>query len=66
MKYILSIGKTLLILILSADLLYLYYSGFWYDPNPIIELTEVAILWIIATSSAGATLITFARGVNDG
>lgn len=63
MKHILSIGKTLLLLILSADLLYLYYSGFWYDPNPIIELTEVAILWIITICSASATLITFARRV---
>ena len=63
MKYILSIGKTLLLLILSADLLYLYYSGFWYDPNPIIELTEITILWIIAICCASATLITFARGI---
>ena len=65
MKYILSIGKTLLLLILSADLLYLYYSGSWHDPNPIIELAEVAILWTIAICSASATLITFVRGVKQ-
>ena len=31
--------------ILSLDMLYLYYSGAWYDPYKIIEISEVLLLY---------------------
>jgi uncharacterized membrane protein len=34
--------------ILASDLLYLYFIRCWYDPNPIIEYTEVVLLFIFA------------------
>ena len=32
---------------LSADILYLYYSGAWYDPYKLIEITEVVLLYVL-------------------
>jgi len=40
-----------LVFALSADLLYLYFIGTWYDPILIIEYTEVAALIVIMLSS---------------
>ena len=31
--------------ILSLDILYLYYNGAWYDPYKIIEISEVLLLY---------------------
>jgi len=31
--------------ILSLDILYLYYSGAWYDPYKAIEISEVLLLY---------------------
>jgi peptidoglycan biosynthesis protein MviN/MurJ (putative lipid II flippase) len=31
--------------ILSLDILYLYYSGAWYDPYRFIEISEVLLLY---------------------
>ncbi len=31
----------------SACFLYLYYKGAWYDLNPIIEITEVVLMYVI-------------------
>ena len=31
--------------ILSVDILYLYYSGAWYDPFKFIEISEVLLLY---------------------
>lgn len=31
--------------ILSLDMLYLYYSGAWHDPYKIIEISEVLLLY---------------------
>lgn len=31
--------------ILSLDVLYLYYSGAWYDPFRFIEISEVLLLY---------------------
>ena len=36
---------TALVVILSADLLYLYYAGGWYDPIKVIEWAEVTLLY---------------------
>jgi len=42
--------------ILSLDILYLYYSGAWYDPYAIIEVSEVLLLY--AFSIIGIVRIT--------
>jgi hypothetical protein len=34
----------LLVAILAGDLLYLYFGGWWHDPNQWIEHTEVALM----------------------
>ena len=33
------------LVILSLDILYLYYRGAWYDPYKFIEITEVVLLY---------------------
>ena len=37
-----------IISVLSLDLLYLYYSGGWYDRIKLIETIELIILWVLA------------------
>lgn len=34
-----------ILVVLSADILYLYYSGAWYDPYIFIEISEVVLLY---------------------
>lgn len=34
-----------ILVVLSADMLYLYYSGAWYDPHIFIEISEVVLLY---------------------
>ena len=34
-----------ILVVLSADILYLYYSGAWYDPYLFIEISEVVLLY---------------------
>ena len=34
------------LVVLSADILYLYYSGAWYDPYILIEISEVVLLYL--------------------
>jgi len=36
-----------ILVVLSADILYLYYSGAWYDPYTLIEITEVVLLYVL-------------------
>lgn len=47
----LAIAQSLLLIVTSGDLLYLYYKGCWYDPIDIIEHSEVAIFWVILITS---------------
>ena len=35
-----------ILVVLSADILYLYYSGAWYDPYTLIEISEVVLLYV--------------------
>jgi peptidoglycan biosynthesis protein MviN/MurJ (putative lipid II flippase) len=42
---ILDIVLMAVFVILSLDILYLYYSGAWYDPYKIIEISEVLLLY---------------------
>lgn len=37
-----------ILVVLSADILYLYYSGAWYDPIILIEISEVALLYLFS------------------
>lgn len=39
--------EDLLLIVLAGDLLYLYYSGAWYDLRYWIELAEVVLLYLI-------------------
>ena len=45
------------LVILSLDILYLYYSGAWYDPYKFIEISEVVLLY--AFSVIGTIRIIF-------
>jgi uncharacterized membrane protein YqjE len=45
------------LVILSLDILYLYYCGAWYDPYKFIEISEVVLLY--AFSVIGTIRIIF-------
>jgi hypothetical protein len=34
-----------ILVVLAVDLLYLYYSGAWYDPYTFIEIAEIVLLY---------------------
>jgi len=36
------------LVVLSVDILYLYYSGAWYDPYILIEIAEVVLLYLFS------------------
>jgi membrane protein YdbS with pleckstrin-like domain len=42
---ILDIFFMVVFVILSLDILYLYYTGAWYDPYKFIEISEVFLLY---------------------
>jgi len=46
-KLILELFSLMFLIVLSADLLYLYYNGQWYDPYPGIEIAELVLLCLI-------------------
>ena len=47
MKFLL-FATSLIMVVLAADLLGLYYHGRWYDPNIMIEISEVVLLYVFA------------------
>ena len=47
-KLILKLLMPGMVMALAADLLYLYFVGAWYDPNPLIEWAEVIVLFFLA------------------
>jgi len=51
----------LMLTVLSADLLYLYYGGHWYDPNPVIEMTEVVLFYCFAVGGIIRSILRFLR-----
>ena len=51
----------LILLVLAADLLYLYYAGAWHDPIIFIEITEVVLLYTACVVSVVWTIHYFAR-----
>ena len=40
-----------ILIVLAADLLYLYYAGAWHNTVKFIELVEVVILWALIPAS---------------
>ena len=40
----------MMMVVLASDLLYLYYTGCWYDPIKWIEITEVVLLYGLSLS----------------
>lgn len=44
-RFIIEFIMAWVLIIYSADLLYLYYIGAWHDPIKAIELTEIALLY---------------------
>jgi len=48
-RLIVELCIALMVVVLSADLLYLYYIESWYDPTKWIETLEVVLLylWIV-------------------
>lgn len=43
--------RTMLLIVLAGDLLYLYYAGAWYDSVYWIELAEVVLLYLLIAFS---------------
>ena len=41
MRIIMSVA----VIVLSGDLLYIFYRGSWYDPIKLIEVAEIVCLW---------------------
>ena len=57
LRKVIGLFMNLLVTILAVDLLYLYYSGGWYDPIKWIEITEVAFLYLFVVAGiVGAVL----------
>ena len=50
-ELIIQFSLSILLLVVSADLLYLFYTKAWYDPNKKIEMVEVVALYAIAGGS---------------
>jgi len=46
-RFILEILLAVMLVVTSADLLYLYFDGAWYDPNRGIEVSELVCLGIL-------------------
>lgn len=47
--------------VLALDLLYLYFSGSWYDPVRWIELTEVVALVVMSLVYLGLFIFKISR-----
>ena len=42
-----------IMVVLAGDLLYLYFAGAWYDPSAIIEISELATLYLVIILGVG-------------
>ena len=47
LKRVLQSFAGMILVVLAGDLLYLYFAGGWYDPNRVIEITEVTMLCLL-------------------
>lgn len=59
MNKILNMATGIFLVVLSADLLYLYHSGYWYDPIRAIEIVEVCLLYFFI----GLGILAIIRGI---
>ena len=46
-----NLATSLFLVVMSADLLYLFFAGAWYDSNWLVRSAEVISLVIICTTS---------------
>ena len=56
---------SLWLFVMSADLLYLYNAGGWYDPIRWIEISEVVLLSAIGLFSLGYFVFLFHGLLNE-
>lgn len=47
LKKVLRISAPMFLMVTSADILYLYYAGGWYDPIRAIEVAEIILLYLL-------------------
>jgi hypothetical protein len=47
------------LVVLSLDILYLYYRGAWYDPYKFIEISEVVLLYAFSIVGTVRIIIKF-------
>ncbi len=50
-RFVAEVFISLMLVATSADLLDLYFSGAWYDPNRFIEVSELAMLALFIVMS---------------
>ena len=43
-RFVIELLLSLMLMVTSGDLLYLYFDGAWYDPNKVVEVSEVVCL----------------------
>jgi hypothetical protein len=51
--------------VLSADILYLYYAGGWQEPSSLIRVSELAILYLLMVISIIWSIIYFRRCISN-
>lgn len=56
---------TMLLSALAMDLLYLYYAGGWTDPNMLILVSEIVILYAIALFGLLLTIVNMKSWAKD-
>jgi len=61
MRKVLNLAVSIFLVVVSANLLYLYYAGYWYDPNQVIVAIELVFLWIFITLGLLNIIILFTR-----
>ena len=49
-EYLMQLWLSLLLVVLSGDVLYLYYAGGWVEPTQVILVTEITLLYVFIIS----------------
>lgn len=65
MGYAIEVVTNSCLIILPADLLYIYYMGYWYDPHPVIQYAELALLYMLPILGVWR-IIRHLRGIKRG
>ena len=50
-RFVVEITLVLMLAVTSADILYLYYRGAWYDPVKAIEVVEIVLMYAFIIAS---------------